>query len=154
MQLIRKLRSPYHKVVLEAIEELRARRWLSDGSLVEANLAYVHLDGTDLTGANLKGANLHMATLEGTNLSMACLDDTNLYQANLRYADFSHTSLAGADLYKADLTGARNLGEDQLARARRLCDAILPNGLAYDGHLHLAGDLQFTGAGAPQGEDY
>jgi hypothetical protein len=48
MDLIRKMRSPETKLVLEAIAELRARGWLEDGSLRGVLLCHAHLEGSDL----------------------------------------------------------------------------------------------------------
>jgi uncharacterized protein YjbI with pentapeptide repeats len=62
--LVAKLSSPDNKRVLEAVAELRARGWLSDGSLAGVPLCYCHLEGADLLGADLQGVDLHQAHLE------------------------------------------------------------------------------------------
>jgi hypothetical protein len=142
MQLIRKLRSPHNKVAVQAVEELRARGWLSGGSLEEAQLRFVHLQGADLYGADLRGANLSLADLRWTDLSMSNLEGARLRKADLHRADLSEANLHGAFMTRANLQGARNLTEAQLAQASRLRGATLPDGSPYDGRFNLAGDIE------------
>ncbi len=146
MQLIRKLHSPDSKHVLQAIEELRARGWLSDGSLRGASLQYVHLEGADLYKANLENADLQHAQMDGANLSLANLQGANLSLANLQAADLSRANLAGAILFRANLRGVRNLKEEQLTQTHRLRGATLPDGNRYDGRFNLEGDIEFAAA--------
>ena len=131
-QLIRKFRNPDNKLVLQAIEELRARGWLDDGSLRQSELRCVHLQGADLCAADLQGVNLRQANLQEANLSMADLRHADLGKANLKWADLSRANLEGADLFRANLEGARNVTEDQLASVARLNGAILPDGTLYN----------------------
>ena len=46
----------------KALKELKARGWLSDGTLKGANLEKSNLSGLDLEGANLEDANLMVQT--------------------------------------------------------------------------------------------
>ena len=147
MQLIRKLRSPDNKYVVQAVEELRARGWLSLGVLEGAGLRHARMQGADLYKANLRKADLRMANLWGADLSKADLQGARLNRANLRRADLSRTNLQDADLFKVNLQGARNLTEAQLAQARRLCGATMPDSSPYDGRYNLAGDIAFAQAG-------
>lgn len=142
MQLIRKLRSPDNKVVVQAVEELRARGWLSSGTLQGMGLRCANLQRVDLHKANLQGADLRMADLRGADLSEANLEGARLNRAKLRRADLSATSLKGADLFNTDLDGARNLADAQLAQVGRLRAAELPYGGRYDGRFNLPGDLE------------
>ncbi|UCF61104.1 MAG: pentapeptide repeat-containing protein [Anaerolineaceae bacterium] len=144
MKLIRKMRSPENKRVLEAIEEMRVRSWLTDGSLKNHRLCQVHMQGADLFEANLSKVDLHQANLEWADLSQANLRGARLTRVNLRSANFSQTQLSGADLLKADLGGARNLTDEQLSQVKRLCFAIMPNGATYDGRYNLQGDLDLA----------
>jgi uncharacterized protein YjbI with pentapeptide repeats len=137
MHFIRKLRSADHKTVLQAVEDLRARGWLSDGSLQRISLQHVHLEDADLCEANLEDTNLSKASLRRANLSMANLAGSDLSWADLRDADLSQADLQGADLVKANLEGVRNLSDGQLASAARLRGAILPDGTVYDGRFNL-----------------
>ena len=105
-QLIRKLHSPDSKHVLQAIEELRARGWLSDGSLRGASLQYVHLEGADLYKANLEDADLRHAQMDGANLSLANLQGANLSLVNLQTADLSRANLTGQLERGTTCTGA------------------------------------------------
>jgi hypothetical protein len=144
MDLIRKMRSPETKLVLEAIAELRARGWLEDGSLKGVMLCHAHLEGSDLYKANLREVDLHQAHLEGADLGLADLGGAKVTRACLRGANLSQTTLAGADLFKADLTDARNVTEEQLAGAKRLSFATMPDGTPYDGRFNLPGDIDLA----------
>jgi hypothetical protein len=144
MDLIRKMRSPEAKLVLDAVAELRARGWLEDGSLRGVLLCHAHLEGADLYRANLHNVDLHQARLDGADLGLADMAGTKLTRASLRGANLSQAILTGADLFKADLTDARNVTLEQLGEAKRLCFATLPDGTAYDGRFNLAGDLDLA----------
>ncbi|MCA9973186.1 MAG: pentapeptide repeat-containing protein [Anaerolineales bacterium] len=144
MALIRMLSSPDNKRVLQAVEELRVRGWLSDGSLAGVPLCHAHLQNADLLGADLRNVDLHQAHLQWADLSQANLSGSKLSRANLRGANLSQTNLAGVDLFKADLTEARNLADSQLALAGRLWGAIMPDEETYDGRFNLPGDLEFA----------
>jgi uncharacterized protein YjbI with pentapeptide repeats len=151
--LIRKLRSHENKRVLEAVEELRVRGWLSDGSLNTVPLCHVHMERADLIGAKLNNVDLHQADFRWADLSMADLSGCDLSRVRFQEANLSAANLAGADLYKANLQGARNLTDEQLAQAKRLYGAIMPDGSAYDGCYNLSGDLQFAQWGKVDPQD-
>jgi uncharacterized protein YjbI with pentapeptide repeats len=153
LELIRKLRSPENKTVLQAIEELRVRGWLEDGSLKGIPLLHAHLQGADLLKADLTNVDLHQAHLEGTNLSMANLSGVKFARANLEGANLSDSILEGADFFKANLLDVRNLTDEQLSRAKRLYGATMPDGLTYDGRYNLEGDLEFARWGRVNLED-
>lgn len=140
-QLIRKLRSSDCMLVARAVEELRKRGRLSDGTLAWSNLRYVHLKNTDLSTINLRKADLSMADLQATNLSYGHLEGTRLHQANLRQVNLHKTELKGAILSNAILQGAQNLTIEQLATASRLRGAMMPDGSRYDGRFNLSSDL-------------
>lgn len=144
MDLVRKMRSPESKLVLEAVEELRARNWLEDGSLKGVVLCHAHLERADLCKANLADVDLHQAHLKGADLSMANLSGAKLTRTNLEGANLSAANLRGADLFKADLRDARNVTLDQLAQAKRLCFATMPDSTPYDGRFNLPGDLELA----------
>ncbi len=80
-------------------------------SLVDAELCFARLDGTDLSKANLNGANLTGAYLKGANLSetffvRSSLSGAKLQDANMSYAKIWLADLSIAKLNGADLTGA------------------------------------------------
>ena len=153
MDLIRKMRSPETKLVLEAIAELRARGWLEDGSLRGVMLCHAHLEGSDLYKASLREVDLHQAHLEGADLSLTDLGAAKLTRAGLRGANLSQANLAGTDLFKADLADARNLTENQLAQAKRLCFATMPDSTPYNGRFNLAGDIDLARWGKVNPDD-
>jgi len=144
MDLVRKLRSADNKRALLAVEELRVRGWLCDGSLKNIPICHAQMQNADLLDADLTNVDLHQAHLEHADLSRADLTGASLARASLQSADFSQAILVNADLYKADLENARNLTDEQLATAKRLWGAIMPDGTTYDGRYNLAGDLDFA----------
>lgn len=144
MDLVRKLRSVDNKRVLQAVEELRVRGWLSDGSLKNIPICNAQMQYADLMGANLEYVDLHQAQLEHAELCEANLTGAKLTRANLQDANFSQAVLVDADLFKADLQNARNLTDGQLAEVKRLWGAIMPDGKTYDGRYNVAGDLEFA----------
>ncbi|GAB4541927.1 MAG: hypothetical protein Kow0063_33300 [Anaerolineae bacterium] len=152
-QLIRKLRCPDNKLVLQAVEELRVRGWLSDGTLRGVALCHAQLQGADLMSADLRGVDFHQAHLEWADLSMADLSGAKLSRAHLCGANLDHARLSEADLFKANLKKARNLRDTQLVRARRLWGAIMPDGETYDGRYNLPGDLEFARQSGVEVED-
>jgi uncharacterized protein YjbI with pentapeptide repeats len=96
----------------------------------------IDLDGADLSGANLRNANLSIANLSDANLSNANLNGAVLGGANLSIANLSDANLSGAfltkgfttvDLDGADLSGAQNWTKEQLAQAKSLVGATLPD---------------------------
>ncbi len=144
IELKRKLDNWDNKIVLEAVEELRVRGWLSDGSLNAVPLCDCHLEGADLLKASLRKVDLHRAHMQWADLSMADLTGAKLSRANLQGANFSQAVINDADLYKSNLGGARNLTAEQLSQARRLYGATMPDGSVYDGRFNLRGDLEFA----------
>ena len=146
-QLIRKLRSPNNESALEAVEELRACGQLANGALIYASLRHAHLQGANLRGANLRKVSLGRANLQNADLSHANLEGTKLQGANLFEADLIGANLKDADLPQANLNRSRNLVDGQLIQVRRLCGAIMPNGIRYDGRFNLIGDITFARMG-------
>lgn len=144
VELINKLRNPENRRALQAVEELRVRGWLGDGSLRGIALCQAQLQGADLMKANLSSVDFHQAHLEYSDLSMADLRGTKLTRANLHGANFSQADLTRADLYKANLRDARNLANSQLVKVTRLWGATLPDGEPYDGRFNLPGDLELA----------
>ena len=131
-ELIARMGSQVHDVAIEAVEELRRRGWLTDGSLqgkllISANLEGANLGYAQMEGANLLGANLERARLLGANLERAVLIKANLRFADLRLANLKLALLTDANLHEAflhyatlqeasllnvDLSGAEILGTD------------------------------------------
>jgi uncharacterized protein YjbI with pentapeptide repeats len=128
---------------------------LSFASLQNADLYGSVLSGADLSSANLSGASLNFArsapkaaTLSLANLSNADLRNADLRNADLRNADLRNanlinanlrsvvlqgTKLSGAYLSGADLTDARECTYEQLAQAKSLDSATMPDGRVLKG---------------------
>lgn len=116
-ELIRQLRNGNKDKVVEAVQILRKKNWLFDGTLKDINLSGADLLGSsnlrevgltaaDLSGADLRGANLSRTALGiGTNLSGADLRGANLSKADLRETDLRGANLSEADLRETDLRG-------------------------------------------------
>lgn len=141
-RLIAALHTGQPEIIEDAIETLRVREWLYDGTL----------QGLPLRGAKLNGANLFMANLANADLEMAELRDANLFMVNLREsrllgvdfsgatlaeADLSASDLRFADLRRANLHGAKLVGAN-LERTRFDHDTVLPDGTNW----HLGCDLR------------
>ncbi len=141
MELVNKIYMLENKSTLQAVEELRVRGWLTDGSLRGTALCQAQLGNADLMGADLRGADLHQANLEFADLRKSKLNAAKLNRASLFRANFDQADLTFADLYKANLRGAQNLTEQQLSGAHQLLGAIMPDGTTYDGRFNLPGDL-------------
>jgi uncharacterized protein YjbI with pentapeptide repeats len=120
---------------------------LRNANLSSANLSYANLSGAFLLSANLSYANLSGAYLSGpsyTDLRTANfrgptlsyyvdLKAANVRAPSLGYANpsgpgHSYATLTLADLSNADLSGAKEWFYEQLAQAKSLVGAILPDG--------------------------
>jgi uncharacterized protein YjbI with pentapeptide repeats len=141
LELINKIYMLENKSTLQAIEDLRVRGWLTDGSLRGTALCQAQMGNADLMGADLRGVDLHQANLEFADLRKAKLNGAKLNRASMYRANFDQTDLTYADLYKANLRGAQNLTERQLSGVNQLLGAIMPDGSIYDGRFNLPGDL-------------
>jgi uncharacterized protein YjbI with pentapeptide repeats len=114
---------------------------LNGANLSETNLSEANLSGASLSVANLTEANLHGASLRIAGLREANLHKADLRKANLRGADLREAHLFGvildaanltrASLREANLTNAQ-ITDRQLARAKSLKGAILPDGTKHD----------------------
>jgi uncharacterized protein YjbI with pentapeptide repeats len=152
-QTLHKIRGPDNKRAVEAVEELRARGWLEDGSMEGVLLCHARLEGADLFKASLCKVDFHQAHLFRADFSGADLTGAKLARADLRRVNFSEAILDDADLLKADLSGATNLTDTQLVKAKRLCYATMPDGMPYDGRYQLQGDLDLAKWGKVDPED-
>lgn len=141
LELINKIFTLDNKSTLQAVEELRVRGWLTDGSLRGSALCQAQMGNADLMEADLRNVDFHQANLEFADLRKARLNGAKLNRASLYRANFDQADLTFADLYKANLRGAQNLTEQQLAAANQLLGAIMPDGATYDGRFNLPGDV-------------
>lgn len=160
-RLIREMGSRDNGTALGAVDELRARGWLTDGSLTRADLKYANLSdanladavmpgayltfailkAADLRSANLRGAILRSADLRESLLLNTDLSDTKILDANLQNAKMQGAILTGAQITGTDLSGARGLTDDRLAAASKLQKTIMPTGTRYDGRYNLSADI-------------
>jgi uncharacterized protein YjbI with pentapeptide repeats len=105
-------------------------------SLREADLRGAQLHGVDIRDTYLLGADLQGADLSGSNLSFASLvfahlAGANMQGTNLQGAELSNGDLTGANLNGANLKDAQGVKDDQLAKAKSLTGAILPDGSTH-----------------------
>jgi uncharacterized protein YjbI with pentapeptide repeats len=112
--------------------------------LIGADLSYANLGGADLRGADLSRANLRGTDLRETNLSGAVLSRADLREANLSGADLSGTlpwgktsepsekvslrTFLNPNPNGANLIGATGTTPEQLAEAKSLRNATMPDG--------------------------
>lgn len=167
-EIVELIRTSDNGTALQLLEKLWIRGWLSDGTLVganlrearlggaylaEANLSMASLLGAQLAGANLQRANLERAKLRNATINNADLQEANLSGAHLTSAILIEANLHGADMRGADFEGARlgnanleraNLTERQLMQAASLQGCILPHGKLYDGRYNLPGDYEMA----------
>ncbi|HTX89749.1 MAG TPA: pentapeptide repeat-containing protein [Anaerolineales bacterium] len=140
-ELINKIWGLENKYSLQAIEELRVRGWLSDGSLRGTAFCQAQLQSADLLEADLSNIDFHQANLDFADCSKAKFNGAKLNRASLQGVNFDHADLTNADLYKVNLRGARNLTDEQLSKTNELLGSTMPDGKVYDGRFNLVGDL-------------
>ena len=109
---------------------------LSSANLIEANLSHARMFGSKLRDALLIDADLTLADLETADLEIANLSGADLGHAYLSGADLSGTELnnadvSGANLSEANLHDAEGLTDEQLAAAKSLEGATMPNGTKH-----------------------
>jgi uncharacterized protein YjbI with pentapeptide repeats len=97
-----------------------------NANLVNIDIRDTYLFGLDMHGSDMRGSNLSFATLNYTSLA-----NSNLAGANLQGCDMRDTNLTGANLSGANLKDVTELTSAQLAKARSLTGATMP-----DGSLH------------------
>lgn len=139
--LIRAMGGSSRPAALRAIEELRQRDWLYDGSLNAINLTAASLPDVDLFMANLAESKFQAANLENGNLFMINFEGANLRRASLRGASLVEANLhrtfaPEADFGGADLTAA-NLQRANL-RLANFCGANLYGATLWGANLHGA----------------
>jgi hypothetical protein len=147
--LISKLGSKNNSVASEALLELNAQGWLSDGTLEGAFLISANLDGNSLTMANLKGAMLSFSSLRDTSMFETDFRGAYLDNVNFENATFSQhavgphyteADLTDANLSHSNLKGAK-IRDEQMKKTRSLWRTIMPNGTNYDGRYNLKHDI-------------
>ena len=131
-RLLRQMSSRNNGLAVHAVDELRAHKWLTDGSTVGIVLQWADLRGAYLLRANLKRARMWRANLAGASLRYASLQGDDLRKVNMD----------GTFLWFSDLRDTRSLTDRQLAQAFTLRKARMPDGSLYDGRFRLAGDLE------------
>jgi uncharacterized protein YjbI with pentapeptide repeats len=144
MELLNKLRSHDNKVALQAVEAMKVRGWLEDGSLRGIALCHAQLQGADLMKANLTTVDFHQAQMDWADLSMSNLVGAKLTRASLAGANLEQANLKDADLYKANLRFVRGLTDAQLSQVKRLWGAIMVDGSPYDGRYNLSADIELA----------
>lgn len=122
-QLILQMASKHNDVTDTVVRQLRAKGWLTDGTL----------KGAELGWANLADADLQEANLENAKLYYSILDDSNLYQVNLNGGNLDNASLIKAKVFDAKLKNS-SLDSANLEGAH-LTDAEMQNALLFGANL-------------------
>jgi uncharacterized protein YjbI with pentapeptide repeats len=99
--------------------------------VTNAHLQNLDLRDTYLSGVNLRGSDMRSINLSFATLLFADLSGTNLHGADLHATDMHNVDLAGADLSDANLKDSVGLTNDQLAKAKSLAGAIMPDGSTH-----------------------
>lgn len=143
--LLARAKSRNNAVASGAIDEIRARGWLTgeDGLLKGAVLHDANLEKVNLRAANLAGADLWEANLAEANLMYANLADAEMEQANLTHASVEEANLSGGNFEKANLAGA-SLGGANLVGAY-LLDANLDDALFWGAIFEKDGEKKYLG---------
>ena len=150
--LISQLGSKNNAVTSEALKELDARGWLSDGTLKGAYISSANLEGNSFTGADLRNAHLSFSNLKKTTWFEADLQGAFLDHADLRGASLSvhaigphyaEGNLKNVYLSNSNLQEAR-VRHEQLIQTRSLRGTIMPDGKLYDGRYNLQSDIEFA----------
>jgi uncharacterized protein YjbI with pentapeptide repeats len=139
--LITDIRSQDKNAATTAIEQMRGKGWLQDGSLSGVSLFEAQWQKTRLQGANLAGASLWRANLHQADLQGATLRDAFLHYADLSQANLSDVDLSGAQLDYANLLAAT------LERTQFSETTTLPDGTPWTPTSDLA---RFTDRNHPQ----
>ncbi len=102
-RLVMEAVSQSNEAAKRAIDELRARGWLTgeDSLLHLIRLSRANLKEADLWGANLKRVTLWRTNLKGANLTSANLQEALLWHTYLQGAMMRYINLQGADLTNA-----------------------------------------------------
>src|SRR6266566_1256317 len=110
--------------------------------LYESGLIHKDQKIVDLSQANLREADLSRANLDGADLSRADLSEADLRETDLRETDLSLANLNGANLSSArrrktglsgfDIPPRTKVTDEQLAKAKNLKGAIMPDGTKHD----------------------
>jgi len=139
-RLIRQMRIRDNALALQAVDELGAKGWLSDGSLDGATLMNANLLKVRLSDAQMKRVDLHGAILRGARMERVNLAGANLWGADLQDAGLKNVNLEGADLYQANLRGVKMIRVEMDEETR------LPDGTKWTPNTDLG---RFTESDAP-----
>jgi hypothetical protein len=112
---------------------------LRNSDLSEANLSQANLSDTKLSEAFMPHADLSDASLSGADLRNSDLSYADLSDATLNYADLSNANLSQVFLWNTDLSRALGVTDGQLAQARSLQFATMPNGQKYEDWIKSKG---------------
>jgi uncharacterized protein YjbI with pentapeptide repeats len=97
-----------------------------NANLVNIDLRDTYLFGLDMHGSDMRGVNLSFATLNYVSLA-----NSNLAGAYLQGSDMRDTDLTGANLSGANLKDVTELTSAQLAKAKSLTGATMPDGTLH-----------------------
>src|SRR6266566_825417 len=105
---------------------------LSQANLREADLSRANLDGADLSEAFLSEARLFLTDLSEADLRETDLRETDLSLANLNGANLSSARRRKTGLSGFDIPPRTKVTDEQLAKAKNLKGAIMPDGTKHD----------------------
>jgi uncharacterized protein YjbI with pentapeptide repeats len=97
-----------------------------NANLNNIDLRDTYLFGLDMHGSDMRGVNLSYATLNYVNMA-----NSNLAGADLHGSDMRDSNLTGANLSGANLKDVTELTNAQLAKAKSLTGATMPDGTLH-----------------------
>lgn len=101
---------------------------LIDATITYSSFYYVDFSGSNLTRANIVGSNFTYASMKNVDFTNAILEMCYFNDANLSGCIMINTNLYSSYFINTDLTGCQGITDQQLAQARSIAGAILPNG--------------------------
>lgn len=109
--LVDAMRSSVKRIVKDAIDELRANSWLTDGSLRGVNFSRSRLQGAGLAKADFRRCDFRSARLDHASIQKADFTDSDLRWVTLNHtlgiqAVFKSARMMQSKLRSATLTGA------------------------------------------------
>lgn len=103
LKLIQQLGQSNNALALDANKKLLENGWLTDGSLINANLVGAYLKDGLFDNAILDGTNFHASTLKNAYFNMASMKGCLLTNSDLRQISFQAVNLAGSNLTNSNL---------------------------------------------------
>ncbi|CAM4811066.1 unnamed protein product [Rotaria magnacalcarata] len=101
---------------------------LINATIQNSSFDYVHFIDSNLSGAKIFMSNFTHASMKNIDLTGATLEMCNFNDANLAGCIMTNANINLSYFVGSDLTGCQGITDVQLAQAKSIAGAILPNG--------------------------